>query len=262
MASNLSIAFFIWNLWLWSYHQISTHLKFHLLACRFQPKLTALSSAGGWILSSRGRTSRWKVGEKKNQVPGPKFRLSAPNSPWEVRLVFFFFSVFAVKKFWPTWRDVFWWVCFFSTKNKYQVNLTFDAGEAFTGGNFFQKKTLPNIKIHTINCQGRHLILGQDHVYDLLMNFLSLKKTWSCVMDASTGFLGYEIGQWVNLLGVKNQNAKISSTRDLHHFRQNQCHLPRTPKFKTFPIPFDHIFQGPRFNHLLTVIFDGQLGEG
>ena len=135
MASNLSIAFFIWNLWLWSYHQISTHLKFHLLACRSQPKLTALSSAGGWILSSRGRTSRWKVGEKKHQVPGPKFRLSAPNSPWEVRLVFFF--GFCREEILPTWRGV--------QKTSIKSISLLMQGRFSQGGTFF-KKNSTNIK--------------------------------------------------------------------------------------------------------------------
>lgn len=134
----LSIAFFIWNLWLWSYHQISTHLKFHLLACRFQPKLTALSSATARRQFTRTNFAL-KVGEKNTKFQAPNFDCRHPTVPG--KFVCFFFSVFAVKKFWPTWRDVFWWVCFFRQKTsiKYQVNLTFDAGEVFTGGNFFQK---------------------------------------------------------------------------------------------------------------------------
>ena len=249
MAFNLSIAFFIWNLWLWSYHQISTHLKFHLLACRSQPKLTALSSAGGWILSSRGpghhrcSSSRWKVGEKNTKFQAPNFDCRHPTVPGKFVWVFLFSFGFCCEEILPTWRGV--------------QKTSIKSISLWCRGGFYRGELFSN-------CQGRHLILGQDHVYDLLMNFLSLKN-----IKLRDGRIRRFFGVWDRTMsqsftvgGVKNQNAKISSTRDLHHFRQNQCHLPRTPKFKTFPIPFDHMFQGPRFNHLLTVIFDGQLGEG
>lgn len=127
--------------------------------------MTALSSAGVRIRSSRGpghqrRSSSRSWGRwKKHQVPGPKFRLSAPNSPWEVRFVFFF-SGFCCEEILPTWRGV--------QKTSIKSISLLMQGRFLLGGTFFKKTSR--------NCQGRHLILGQDHVYDLLMNFLSLKN--------------------------------------------------------------------------------------
>lgn len=123
-----------------------------------------------------------EVGEKNTKFQAPNFDCRHPTVPGKF-VLFFFFPVFAVKKF-----------CQPGGVYKKQVSSQshFWCRGGFYWGELFSKKLQETAKAAT-------WFWARTMSMTFSWTFLAW-KTSSCVMDASTGFLGYEIGQWVNLL--------------------------------------------------------------